>query len=257
MIDLTNCQKVKVNNQYYDEYYEYQEKIYYLRWTPNFYELIISKIANYLEIESVSYQLAIRNNKKYIISENFIDDGTNFKDGYDIISEYKKKHEIGNVGSINEERFNNLEDLSILLKETFKEDSSLMMKKLNSIFSFDVIVGYSDRQSPNWGVLYSSFGAKLAPMYDGKWSFNLANPALLVSDYDRGKNLDDIIHHFLNTADSSSIDNFIRYYEILDSDKLKEIVLSTEKENGIFYDVPKICKRFESRRSVITKVLRK
>lgn len=94
-------------------------------------------------------------------------------------------------------------------------------------------------------------------MYDGKWSFNLANPSLIVSDYDRGKTLDDIIHHFLNTADSSSIDNFIRYYEILDSDKLKEIVLSTEKENGVFYDVPKICKCFESRRSVITKTLRK
>lgn len=257
MIDLTNCQKVKVNNHYYDEYYEYQGKIYYLRWTPNFYELLISKIAEYLEMESVSYQLAIKNNKKYIISENFIHDGVSFKDGYDIISKYQKKHKIANHGFINEERFNNLEDLSVILNEAFKEDSYMIMKELNNIFSFDIIVGYSDRQSPNWGVLYSSLGAKLAPMYDGKWSFNLVNPALLVSDYDRKESLDNIIHHFLSTADSSSMDNFIRYYKMLDSDKLKEIVLSTERENGIFYDVPKICKRFESRRSIITKALKK
>ena len=263
MLDFTNSKKVKVNNSLYDGYYyEYQGKIYYLRYSPNFYELLISKIAEYLEIESVSYQLATKNQKKYIISENFILDGMYFKDGYDIISEYQKKNisiltsKIENYCYMNEERFNNLEDLSIILKETFQEDSSRMMKSLNNIFSFDMIVGYIDRQSPNWGVLSSSLGAKLAPMYDGKWSFNLANPALLVSHDDRKKTLEDILYHFLNTADSSCLDNFIKYYEMLDSNQLKELVFSTEKENGLRYDVSQICRNFENRRDVITKVLK-
>lgn len=264
MLDFTNSKKVKVNNSLYDGYYyEYQEKIYYLRYSPNFYELLISKIAEYLEIESVSYQLATKNHSKYIISENFIQDGINFKDGYDIISDYQKKNmsiltsKIENYCYMNEERFNNLEDLSIVLKEAFQEDSSKMMESLNNIFSFDMIVGYSDRQSPNWGVLYSSLGAKLAPMYDGKWSFSLANPALLVSHDDRNKSLEDILYHFLNTADSSCLDNFIRYYKRLNTNRLKKIIFSTEKENGICYDFSKICRNFENRRDIITKVLKK
>lgn len=86
-------------------------------------------------------------------------------------------------------------------------------------------------------ILQSFDHLRLAPMYDGKWSFSSQPPLLLISEEDRGKSIETIIEHFLNTASLSSIKNFFDYYKQ--------------------FDVNKICMNFTRRREIITKVLNK
>ena len=257
MIDLTNSSIVKGNNGFANNFREYNGKIYYCRRSITNYELIISYIAQYLEIECVNYESAIINEQLYIISESFINEKMSFMDGYDIIADYKKMHNINEIYSLTEEKLNSLCCLSKVLFEKYGIDSYNMMKKLTNIFSFDLIVGYSDRQSPNWGVIETPRKAVIAPMYDGKWSFNCDNPKLLVSEEDMNKSLDDIIYHFLNTASLESINNFEKYYKMLNYNKLELIISQVSKAHNINYDVNKILKNFMRRRENITKVLKK
>lgn len=258
LIDLTNSSIVKVNNNgFTSNFREYNGKIYYCRQSMTNYELIISRVAQFLEIECVNYEAAIINEQLYIVSESFISEKKSFKDGYDIISGYKKMHNINEIGSLSEERLNNLCCLSKILFEKYGADSYSMMEKLINIFSFDLIVGYNDRQSPNWGVIETPKNVVLAPMYDGKWSFNCDNPKLLVSAEDKNKSLDDIVCHFLNLASLESINNFENYYNNLDYNQLELIISKVSKTYNVNYDVNKILKNFMSRRESIAKVLKK
>lgn len=257
MLDFTKFRECEVNNNYATQFYEYNGKIYYCRKSTTYYELIISTIAKYLGVESVQYQIASKDNVLYLISENFVRDGEKFIDGFDLLEEYKNKHKIVDLSLAPGEKFNNLFDIAIIFKECLSFDSSQLLQKLTDIFSFDIIFGYCDRQSPNWGILKSSNYVRLAPMYDGKWSFSNLPPLLLVSEEDRNKSVETIIEHFLNVANLNAIKNFCDYYERFNVRDLEILILSLSSEYNIAFDINKICTNYAKRREIITKVLKK
>ncbi len=255
MIDLTDSPIIKIENDgYATNFREYKGKLYYCKRSMTNYELITSYIAQLLGIECLNYEAAIINDNLYILSENFISEEIIFKDGYDIINEYMKFHKLNGIP---DEKFNNLNTLSKILNEKYGIDSYDIIKNLTDIFSFDLLIGYSDRQSPNWGIIEKNEKATLAPMYDGKWSFNCDNPRLLISKDDINKSLDTIILHFLNTATPTSINNFERYYKIITLDLLKTIILQVSKLYSINYNQRKILKNFINRKDIIKNSLKK
>lgn len=257
MLDFTKFRECTVENNYASEFYEYNGKIYYCRKSMTYYELIICSIAKYLGVESVDYLLAKKGNDLYLVSESFMRDGERFVDGFELLEEYKARHNIEDYSHLPGEKLNNLTDIAIILEESIPFDSLQLMQGLTDIFSLDVILGNCDRQSPNWGTLQASEYVRLAPMYDGKWSFSTLPPLLLVSEEDRGKSVEAIIEHFLNTASLSSIKKFIDYYKHFNVKDLRSLVSSIASTNDIGFNVDKICMNFTSRREIITKVLNK
>lgn len=257
MLDFNKFNECIVESNYASHFYEYNEKIYYCRKSMTYYELIISSIAKYLGIESIEYLTAKKENDVYLISESFIHDGEIFEDGYELFEKYKAKHNIVDCSLLPGEKLNNLKDIENIFNENFPFFSSQLMEKLTDIFSFDIIFGYCDRQSPNWGIIHSSDNVRLAPMYDGKWSFSSLPPLLLISEEDRSKTIENIIEHFFNTASLSSIKNFVDYYEKFGVKDLEALILSISSNNNINFNMSKICTNFIKRREIITKILRK
>ena len=117
------------------------------------------------------------------------------------MEEYKEKHSVVD-DFLSGEKLNNLKDITNIFNEFFPFFTSQLLEKLTDIFSFDIVFGYCDRQSPNWGIIQSSNNIRLAPMYDGKWSFSSLPPLLLINQKDRSRPIQNIIEHFLNTARS-------------------------------------------------------
>ncbi len=257
MLDFANFKEYTVDNNYTSGFYEYDGRVYYCRKSMTYYELIISSIAKYLGIESVEYLTAKKDNDIYLISESFIHDGEIFVDGYELLENYKEKHSVVDCSLLPGEKLNNLKDIACIFNENFPPFSSQLLEKLTDIFSFDIIFGYCDRQSPNWGILQSSDNVRLAPIYDGKWSFSSLPPLLLTSEEDRSKTTENIIEHFLNTANLNSIKNFITYYEKFDVKDLEMLILSIASDNDINFNVEKMCTNFVRRRESITKILKK
>lgn len=257
MLDFNKFRECIVDNNYASQFYEYNGKIYYCRKSITYYELIISSIAKYLGVECVEYLAVKKDNDLYLASENFMRDEEVFLDGYELLESYKEKHNLVDSNLIPGEKLNNLNDISIIFNENFSCNSSQLLQKLNEIFAFDILFGYCDRQSPNWGILQSSDNIRLAPMYDGKWSFSYLPPLLLITEEDRGKPIETIIEHFLNTANLSAIKTFMNYYEGFNVTDLQSMVLSISSNNNIDFNINKICTNFIKRREVITKVLTK
>ena len=257
MLDFTKFHECTVDNNYASQFYEYNGRIYYCRKSMTYYELIICNIAKYLGVESVNYLVAKKGADLYLVSENFMRDGEKFVDGYELLENYKARHNIEDSSHLPGEKLNNLIDIGTMFNENFPFDSSKLLQGLTDIFSVDIIFGNCDRQSPNWGTIQSPDYVRLAPMYDGKWCFSNLPPLLLVSEDDRGKSVEAIVEHFLNTASINSIKNFIDYYKHFNVKELRTLVSSIEADNNIGFNVDKICMNFTSRRDIIAKVLSK
>lgn len=256
MLDFNKFNECVVENTYSSQFYEYNDKIYYCRKSMTYYELIISSIAKYFGIESVEYLTAKKDDDIYLISESFLHNGDIFKDGYELLEEYKKKHSIVD-DFLPGEKLNNLKDITNIFNEIFPFFTSQLLEKLTDIFSFDIVFGYCDRQSPNWGIIQSPNNIRLAPMYDGKWSFSSLPPLFLISQEDRSRPIQNIIEHFLNTASLSSIKKFVDYYEKFNVNDLEMLIASISSNHNINFNVSKICTNFVKRREIITKSLKK
>lgn len=116
-----------------------------------YYELIISSIAKYLSVESVEYLIARKDTELYLISENFMRAKEIFIDGYELLENYKKRYSIVDFSHLPGEKLNNLTDIAVIFDGSLPLDALQLLQKLTDIFSFDIIFGYGDRQSPNWG----------------------------------------------------------------------------------------------------------
>jgi len=111
MLDFTKFNECVVDSTYGSQFYEYRDKIYYCRKSMTYYELIISSIAKYFGIESVEYLTAKKDDDVYLISESFLHNGEIFKDGYELLEDYKKKHRIVDDSLLPGEKLNNLKDI--------------------------------------------------------------------------------------------------------------------------------------------------
>lgn len=142
-----------------------------------------------LGIESAKCYMSSYLGNKGIITKNFINDSQSFYDGTHIIDLYLNYLETGELSYSQEIRhdieeitkFNNLDDLSnvfeILEHLTGIKFCSLIAE-LKKVYSVDMLLLQSDRNSNNWGILYDNITSevRLSPLFDNSNIFGFNKP---------------------------------------------------------------------------------
>lgn len=142
-----------------------------------------------LGIESAECYMSNYLGNKGIITKNFIKEGQFFCDGTHIIDLYLNYLETGKLSYSQEikhdieeiTRFNNLDDLSNIFEilEYLTEIKFFsLIDELKKMYSIDMILLQSDRNSNNWGILYNNATSevKLSPLFDNSNIFGFNKP---------------------------------------------------------------------------------
>lgn len=142
-----------------------------------------------LGIESAECYMSNYLGNKGIITKNFIKEGQFFCDGTHIIDLYLNYLETGKLSYSQEikhdieeiTRFNNLDDLSNIfeiLEYLTEIKFCSLIDELKKMYSIDMILLQSDRNSNNWGILYNNATSevKLSPLFDNSNIFGFNKP---------------------------------------------------------------------------------
>lgn len=152
-------------------------------------EVFSFQLMKKLEIEAAECYLSNYLGNKGIITKNFINENQLFYDGTHIIDLYLNYLEIGqliynefiihNIEEITE--YNNLDDL-LMIFENLEYLTGLnfcsLIDDLKKVYSVDMLLLQSDRNSNNWGILYDKTTSKikLAPLFDNSNIFGFNKP---------------------------------------------------------------------------------
>ena len=254
-------------------------KEYYFKPTAGAYkEIVASKLAKSIGLNAVNYDFAIFSGIPGAISESFINKGSEYFSGEDLLKIFftKNKDFLKNMGMQDFDdadyeycfnvygALNNLEIIWPMLEELFpnnKNDIQKVMKDITDLFVFKIFIHNADAESYNWQLEKTKDGKiRLAPIYDNEDSFvnglDITRTTVsLDSDYLISNNLkeyitkssDEFVDRFLELfAKFSDVDNF---YMILDE---IEQECGSELEN---FDKPSIIAGYLESISEIKKVL--
>lgn len=121
-------------------------------------ELIISRVAKVFGIKCPIYDLGEVSSGVGVYSRDLNDEGT-------FISIDDLLKSIYDIDDYNERRkYNNIEDLRELFKKKFNDDFVVdsLIHQLDDLFVFDILVGNSDRNITNYGVLITDSNISIA-----------------------------------------------------------------------------------------------
>ena len=218
-------------------FYLNQEKIFFKELDNGYYELIGSKIAKYLGINSVDYDLAIFNfmdkSIEGVISNDFREDNYKVVNFDMLINDYLKDNNVGNI-----DNYMNLEFIYKVLNYRYKDyPNSLViinniMDELITYFLFDILIGNFDNGRYNYELMENNIDAKTAPYYDFDNTFLFKRTRFTVSDSNNYDIYDNLLE-LLSKTDNRYVDRFMDMYNKLTPDMLEEIFLEVEKEIGI------------------------
>ncbi len=135
-------------NKFWFNNYEYLFKETYSDSYEDYAELIASELANFLNISCASYDLAIYNGKKGVITKNFVneDDGNELISGTEIINEVYQKYvcpikaicqKYYDIVSSMQSTKNILKELMLLYKNSLINSKVLEQVNINNIDNLD------------------------------------------------------------------------------------------------------------------------
>lgn len=215
-------------------FYLNQEKLFFKELANGYYELIGSKIAKYLGIKSVEYDLAIFNFRDKsisgVISKDFREDNYKVYNFDMIINDYLKDNKVENI-----DNYMNLEFIYKVLNYRYKDypDSLIIinniMDELITYFLFDILIGNFDNGRYNYELMENNTDAKNAPYYDFDNTFLFKMTRFTVSDSNNYDIYDNLLE-FLSKVDKKYINRFMDMYNKLTPDRLEEIFLEVEKD---------------------------
>lgn len=185
----------------------------------SYIELLVEEIAKVMEIPTAHYDLAMFDNKRGVISYNFVKGENTHLSGFDIISDfYSKKLEFDeeisslyNIDYINDSieevsyKLNNLQDVWTILEDRFKDDpnkskivKSIMDGLVNKLL-LDVVVVGVDSHCDNWEIIDDEYPA---PVFDNSRAIGMFRK-LNNRNIDENKKIED--NKLLFTVDNGNI----------------------------------------------------
>ena len=234
--DLVDEGIISSLNRIKNSFYLNENKLFFKEEDMIYYELVGSKICKLLEIDCVSYDMAMINFRDVsyngVISNDFRKDDYKIINFDSIFADYLKD----NVDVVYNEM--NLGFIDKVLRYRYRDyqDSDKIvdsiMDKMKSYFLLDILIGNYDNGKYNYEIMENDRDALVCPYYDFGNTFSFKNTRFTCSDskeYDIYINLSE----FLATCDNMYIDRFIYMYNNLTPDKLEEIFLEIEYEKDI------------------------
>lgn len=218
-------------------FYLNQFKLFFKDEDNCYLELVGYKIANYLGIRSVSYDLAriVFNDRVIngVVSEDFREEDYNIVNFNTIFNDYMEEVPEENIG--NEM---NLEFIYKVLNYRYRNYNNSqfivhkIMDELINYFMLDMLIGNYDNGKYNYEIMENDRDAKNCPYYDFGNSFVFKKTRFTVSDSDNYDIYDNLLE-FLFKYDCSYVCRFIDMFNKLSPSKLEEIFV--EIENDIDY----------------------
>jgi len=222
---------------------------YFFKSTGSAYtELLAHEVASELGINSVSYDLAIFNNLKGVISRSYRKDNCRYISGKMILESYARSFNnqkiIYDMGIDKNFRIipsviNNLEIIWQAIEYRYTNlnieiDIEQIMKDLVNQFIVNILISQSDGLPHNWELEEDLDNRKIqvVPIFDNECSFSekIANSFLSTNFKDNGKNNYEILEEFLNVSSKEFADYFVDKFNILTIEKFMEIINNVENK---------------------------
>lgn len=242
---------------------------YYFKNTKDIYEeLIVEECAKVLGIEAVSYDLAVFKGVEGVISKSYQKIDAEYISGNDILYDYlmdKKNHpylqdmgyDLRNLDQFFtqidlSDSIHTLEVIWQAIEYRYKDrktpiNVSKIMKKLVSMFCFNILIAQNDGMPVNWELEESNGGIELKPFYDGSDTLNDANlypnpsMSLSINFQDKERNNYYKLEEFLKISSKEFIDIFLEMFDALDIYEFMNIM--NRVENKIGRKIPQFTRR--------------
>ncbi len=182
-------------------------------------ELIGYELAKDFGLEAIPYDLASYYGQIGFLSKDYK------QEGYVCLDDLLKNY----YGTAEEK--NNLDDASIMLRDTFPEEvAERIINQLLDLLMFDIIIGNYDRHEEN--IIIDTKNGKLAPVSDNEMM--LDSDAMYGQWYAFKMNADDkyTLDSFLGYLDSSGLVLFARKALIIQSSNIQSVMQRVEKKIG-------------------------
>ncbi|HHU60175.1 TPA: hypothetical protein GXZ34_04585 [bacterium] len=151
--------------------------------------LVYYELAKQIELKALECDIAKYKDKKFIVSDCFLDKDELLVTGSKLISHSVLKNlKKGETSNLNEYivSANCLEKAELLItnyKKINDGDLKIILNDLFKMYLLDNLCDNKDRHEGNWGIIYTDDkGASLAPVYDNEFIFNLENRDNVIFD---------------------------------------------------------------------------
>ncbi len=229
-------------------HFDYGGVNYFYKYNQNtipYNELIAAELAEDFGIDCVSYDLAVLNGKRGVISANYKKENAHYFSGSDLL------YDVYDDIDVDLEKYNNLGSIWEALEvkyETYSNKREIvyhLMQQIVNMFIFDIISCQYDRHSDNWEIVEDNDNINLAPIYDnegilatsGKNSF-----VAMTMDENRHDILWKVLKKFQNIS-SEEFSNIIKEkLWIISEENLNRIFQRVEEKTGI--EIPSVFKRY-------------
>ena len=210
-------------------------KLFFKEESTCYQELVGSKIANLLNIDSVNYDMVrfITEDRDYygVVSEDFRNKDYKLITISEIIDKYILDNNIKilyndmSLDLINEAvkyRYSNYVNKDDIINK--------IMDDIKKSFLFDILIGNIDNGKYNYELMESDTDSKITPYFDYEQIFKFSSTRLTVNDSDNYDVYDNLLL-FLND-NSSYIKYFMEMYKVLNPDKVMELFIEVENDTN-------------------------
>ena len=231
MIDLSSAKHLQESK------FEFNGQAIYIKRSNDYREFVAEGIAKFLDINTIHYEIGIRNGNQITFSESFYNEDETYVDGGQLLSSYLSNLADTNYLSIL--HLNNLTDIFCALKSLFDSEYNSDIQKIKydlvKMFCFDILLRNYDRETPNWGIISKNKEIRLAPMFDNESILTGAKFSISMG-MDRDNNevlFTELLEKFLSTSDSTFRVTFFDMYDKLTLEALESVFKEVEKGRNI------------------------
>lgn len=252
------------------------DRYYFKETALSYNEAIASRVAKFLNIKSVGYDLAMFNGLYGVISLNYKNPENNYVSGTDILDDYYKadKKTVVQMGLTNswKERYtgpqyvymNNLEIIWQALENKYSKNPNVnvgdLLNDLIIQYLFSLLTGQGDRISYNWEIEESEGKVSVVPLYDNETAFLEASTVSMSTNFnDVDKTVEESLREFLTISSGEYVNVFLKMFDALTIEQFISIIDDFEKEIGTSMPADKkayIINNFTNNRNNIESVLK-
>lgn len=228
--------------------FNYNGKTYfykYGKYNDPYNELVAEELAKDFGIRCITYDLAILNGIKGVISENYKEQNANYILGERLLGNYYNDAD----GDL--EKYNNLKAIQFALEYRYQNHPnknqiiSNLMRQVVDIFLFDIIVCQYDRNSKNWELVENGECISIGPLFDNEGILNSNHETLFVALTLEEKSYD-ILWNVLEQFKMDISEEFINIIKeklwIISEENLYKVFGRIENKTG--YPMPEERKNF-------------
>ena len=189
------------------------ETNYYYKRNDAYVELLVDKIADLFNLNHVHYVPIEVDDKNYYLSEDL--------------------NKLGNFTTAEDMgiRSNNLDDIRDFVLINFPEDFDRLINDIIKMYFMDLMILNIDRRNDNWGFLIKN-NKPFIYILDNDLSFIYTNSVMtsLKDNTNKGSLLE--VKNIYENFSFEYIDMFNNMCDLLDTNKLQELIKETESDIG-------------------------